>query len=110
MRSLRDLLAPLRQKTEDGSLEWDEVGPDTFESEIKTYKLRTWAYWDHVQETNVVVIQIRDGKERVFDEVRANQDDISFERINALHLAARRSAYNVDEVVSDILEGIGGKY
>jgi hypothetical protein len=102
-------LAPLRQKTEEGALEWEEVGPDTFEAEIKNYRLRTWAYWDDVQETNYVVVQIRDGKDRVFDEVRANQDDISFDRVNALHLAARRCAYNVDEVVNDILEGIGNK-
>ena len=109
MRSLKDITGVLTNKTEEGSLEWEELGPNTFEAEIKNYKLRTWAYWDNIQETNFVVIQIRDQKERVFDEIRVNENDVSFDRANALHLAARRNAYNIDDVVSDILQGIGMK-
>jgi len=102
MKSLSDLLDSLLTATELGTLKWEtDFGQDNFITRIADHKVRASSWYDGNSETDGITISLLDASsDTVLDRVVADKFSPRYAELTELFEAARRSAFNVSDIVS----------
>jgi hypothetical protein len=107
MRSLNDLLDSIMSATTDDRLKWSEEGRrDYFVAELSNYQVTIGEWFDDRSEGLGITIELKDPVNgKILDTVQADQFNEMYSELGALFNAARRSAYGVSDIISE-LEGV----
>ncbi len=103
MRTIDDILPTLVDATNSGKLDWRQGDiDDGYSVPIgPVFTFLVWHWFDDIEETSGFTAQLRKGT-IVVDALRATQYSPKFGALEAVHEAARRSYYNVDEAIGEV--------
>jgi len=102
MRSVEDLLDSLITATEEGKLVWEQEPPKRYSASLPRHKICVWQWTDDDDGSIGVTVQLLDRYGEVLDYASADQYKSAFGELDKLHLAARRSALGVSNVISEV--------
>lgn len=102
MRSLEELLDTIMEATQDDRLHWSEKREQVYSTKLSGRNVTIWYWTDPDSETKGVTIRLEDQGGKTLDVVQADQYSTNFPKLAELFNAARRSALNVTQVISEL--------
>jgi hypothetical protein len=105
MKSLQTLIPKLVQATQNGKLNWEEHEYGGYQCPLGSSTVRVWAWSNPDAEEQGISATLYHGRSlgaAVLDSVVANEFDSDHGTLSELFSVARRSALNVDKVISEI--------
>jgi hypothetical protein len=104
MRSIEDLLDSLIETTEAGKLIWEQEGDQRYVARLRRYRLDLWQRTDDSDASEVITVQLLSRSGDVLDCVSADESKLAFDDLSKLYLVARRSAFGVSKIISEVEE------
>lgn len=108
MQDIEDLLDVVLTATTSGALRWEEENRSSFFARLPKHRLDVWSGTDDDDGTRWVSVQLRepgpDGQ--VLDATTADQFSPRYDRLMRMFQIARRSALEVDAVISSIKQDL----
>lgn len=105
MKSLDTLIPRLKQATLDGKLKWGKDQWSAYTCTLGKTSIKVWNWSSPEDDTTGVSVNLYRGNSsngEVLDAVIADQFDSAYANVFELYSVARRSALNVDAVISEI--------
>jgi hypothetical protein len=110
MKSVHDLVSPLILATKNGNLSWER---DERRHEKRFcaglpnhFKIEVWEWWDPSSENDGITVSLRDEDENQIDVIEADKYHPEYDDLHNLFDIARRSANNVDFVITSLEDAI----
>lgn len=101
---LTDILEELSQVTENGKLKWDVDPTGGYLVYLGNYIINIYEGLDQ----DAYVVRMLDSTSNVVDIVTSDVLDSNYSLLKRLFEASRRSALNIDEAISNVLQTIRG--
>ncbi len=102
MKSLSELLVKFIMATKDKRMKWSGGQGGIFScSLLEKYSVEIWEWDNRDEETSGISIQLKKGS-LVMDRIIAPDFAKDYQILEELYAEARRSAYNIDEVIDEI--------
>jgi hypothetical protein len=103
MKSVVDILDTVQKLTEEGKLVWESSSPTHFEVGLGKNKLTVWTWTDENDGSDGVSIALaRADTGKTLDFVNANEFSVKYEKYMNIFSVARRSAFKIDEEITQI--------
>jgi hypothetical protein len=105
MKSLLTIVPKLRQATNDEKLTWEKHQFTGYKCTLGANLVRIWQWSNSDSETTGISVNLQRGNDfagEILDSIVADEYASAYEELLELYSAARRSALNVDAVISEI--------
>lgn len=108
MQNIDDLIEPVTEAIGTGALKWQEEASSSFSVRLPKHILDVWTGVDDDDGSSWVSIALRDrgAGNQVLDTTTASQFSPRYDRLLRFFQTARRSALNVDAVISSIKQDL----